>query len=348
MKKMSLLLALIAVAAMVALSCQRDSNPLETLSEDAQLSRAGKKPAPGQAKKATQGSVLHVPGEFATIEDAIDAASSGDKILVGPGEFKGATVTKAVEIKGIGGAVINDGPLPWASRTFKAGFLFPGGDQGDGAKISHLKFETVEFPVFSRGADDVTVEHCTMASPIQGISDWNGNGWNIIHNVINGLRTSNGGGIGIFIGTWGLEETANDNFVSNNKVTGLMVLPDNENGGYTGPGICLMTDGRKAPAGPMSGNRIIRNKVAISSTNSSLVMPVGIELTDYGLYEDPPYPDLVDNNVGFNDVRGVVGIPIGLFPDDRVAENNIISRNLGEDPDKKGRGPGAHPKVFFE
>jgi hypothetical protein len=54
----------------------------------------------------------NVPGDFATIQEAIDDAGvlDGDTILVGKGNHAGALVTKAVEIKGQGGAVINDGP----------------------------------------------------------------------------------------------------------------------------------------------------------------------------------------------------------------------------------------------
>jgi pectin methylesterase-like acyl-CoA thioesterase len=56
--------------------------------------------------------VWSVPGDFATIQEAIDSpdvADTGDTIMVGPGEYAGAIVTKAVEIKGVGGAVINEG-----------------------------------------------------------------------------------------------------------------------------------------------------------------------------------------------------------------------------------------------
>ncbi len=299
----------------------------------------------------------NVPGDFADIQAAIDSPDvlHGHTILVGPGNHYGATVTKAVEIKGEGGAVINSGPMRGARMT---GFLFLSG-AGNGATISHLSFETLLLPIYSRDTDDVTVDHCTFTSPMQGITNWNGSGWNISHNVVNGLVTDSGGGIGIFVGTLGIAGTADDNLVAHNKITGQVVVPQEEidrynegapspEAGYSVPGICLYSDGRRDPAGPMSGNRILKNKVSLSSNNPRNHPAVGIELTDYALIDETPPADLTDNKVGFNDVRGVSGensVPISLNPAG-VAGNNKISRNLGDDTNNRGHG--LHPRVFFE
>ncbi|NIN64300.1 MAG: hypothetical protein GTO63_06295, partial [Anaerolineae bacterium] len=61
---------------------------------------------------AEESGVWYVPGDFATIQDAIDdsAVVDGDTIWVGPGNFAGAEVTKSVTIKGEGQAVIDSGP----------------------------------------------------------------------------------------------------------------------------------------------------------------------------------------------------------------------------------------------
>lgn len=309
----------------------------------------------------TKAETWYVPYDFGTIQEAIDwdEVVGGDTILVGPGNHAGATVTKAVEIKGTGGAVIDYGPM-YASK-YITGFYFRDG-AGNGATISHLSFEMLDLPIYSRDTDDVTVDHCTFTSPNQAISNWNGNGWNISHNVINGLRTMNGGGLGIFIGTRAPEEsTANNSLVVHNKVTGQVVVPQEEidqynqpgaSPGYAVAGICLYSDRRYGrEAGPIIENRILKNKVAISSNNPSHHWPVGIELTDGGLkHLVPPVLDLLDNKVGFNDVRGMLevegGTPIALVPDDSVADNNIISRNLGDDI--SNRGHGLHPQVLFE
>ena len=165
----------------------------------------------------------NVPGDFATIQDAIDNISDGDSILVGAGNHMGATVTKAVEIRGEGGAVISSGPLLWPGHpsrgTLMAGFHFASNGGGDGATITHLAFETVEFPVMSRGADNITVDYCTMTKPVQGITNWHGDGWNVSHNVIIGLQTRNGGGIGVLCGAV-MGGTSNGNVISHNKMTG--------------------------------------------------------------------------------------------------------------------------------
>ena len=308
-----------------------------------------------------QAAIWHVPGDFTMIQDAIDseAVVDGDTIIVGPGNHAGATVTKAVEIKGEYGAVINSGPM--YANKYMTGFLFRDG-AGNGATISHLSFETVDLPVYSRDTDDVTIDHCTFTSPMQGITNWNGNGWNISHNVINGLVTISGGGIGIFVGTRAPEgSTAKNNLIAHNTITGQVVVPQEEidrynlgppypEAGYSVPGICLMSDRRKGkPAGTISGNRILKNKIALSSNNPRNHWPMGIGLSDLGLkYLDPPVADLLDNKVGFNDVRGMLGIegtPIGLVPDE-LDDSNIISRNLGDDANN--RGGGAHPQAIFD
>jgi hypothetical protein len=294
---------------------------------------------------AAPAQVWYVPGDFATIQEAIDSddVEVGDIIVVEPGLHAGALVDKSVVIKGTGGAVIDDGPLHPAGLTM--GFRLLAGS--DGTKISHLQFE-VDLAIMNGGAvDNVTVEHCTFTDSVQAISNWEGDNWSITHNVINGLRTRCGGGIGIFIGCYSDNSTANDNLVAHNKIMGQIVVPDDDCGGYSGPGIGLMSDRRWGRAGgTISSNRILHNKVALSSTNSTLVEAVGIELTDMGLELDPPVHDLTDNKVGFNDVRGVDGTPIALYPDaDEVAEENYISRNLGDDI--PNRGHGLHPKILF-
>ena len=79
-----------------------------------------------------------IPGDFATIQAAIDspAVAAGDVILVGPGSHAGALVTKAVDIRGEGRAVINTGPVHPSGKT--QGFRLLAGSHG--TTISHLTF----------------------------------------------------------------------------------------------------------------------------------------------------------------------------------------------------------------
>jgi nitrous oxidase accessory protein NosD len=215
-----------------------------------------------------------VPGDFANIQDAIDSTLvlDGDRIMVGPGQHAGAIVTKAVEIKGEDGAVIDSGPLlyafmPCGTIVLDIGFFFTGDGAGSGATISHLKFEGPAFPVFSRGADDVTVAHCTMINPIQGVTNWAGTGWEISHNVITDLRSANGGGIGILVGVpKAVQGTVSDNVVSHNKISGTLHVSSCDGGGYCGTGIVLYADYRSGE-GPkiVTKTRVVKNKVSLVS-----------------------------------------------------------------------------------
>ena len=169
----------------------------------------------------------------------------------------------------------------------------------------------------------------------------------------------NGGGIGIFVGTRLPDgSTANNNLIAHNKITGQVVVPQYEidqyneqpeypEAGYSVPGITLMSDRRKDPAGVIVGNRVLKNKIAISSNNPRNHWPCGIGLSDLGL-RDLGVADLLYNKIGFNDVRGMLGIegtPICLVPE-VIDDSNIISRNLGDDVNNRGHG--VHPKLLFE
>jgi hypothetical protein len=297
---------------------------------------------------AAWGASWSVPGDFPDIQTAINSplVIDGDKIVVEPGEYTGATVTKPVEIKGEDGAIIKDGPVlvaghPAGDPDLNIGFFFEGGGAGSGATISHFKFENVEFPVFSRGADDVTVTQCTMVDPIQGVSNWAGSGWEISHNVISDLSTASGGGIGILVADRS-GGTVSDNVVSHNKISGTLHVWENDCGQYNGSGIVLYADFRWGGAGAeaIQFNRVVKNKVSLTSDTPLVVDVVAFELTD--TRDDPladPYPVVFDNAIGFNDFRGTVN-QIFLTPTVLDTENKI-SRNLGNN-----RGHGLHPSVF--
>ncbi len=296
----------------------------------------------------------NVPEDFLTIEAALASPDvlDGHTILVGPGNHSGAYVSKAVEIKGEGGAVINDGPMHPAGLTM--GFRLLAGS--DGATISHLGF-TVDLAIMNGAAvSDVTVDHCTFTNTIQAVSNWRGNGWQISHNVINDLRTSNGGGIGILIADY-MGGTVSDNVVSHNKITGTLHVHPEDGGGYNGSGIVIYADFRWGGAGAtdISNNRIVKNKVGMVLDDPRIqpipdenkIDIVAFELTQAYYPANPPsYPDplpedkvvIKNNAIGFNDWRGTVlqlDITLGL------EGYNQISRNMGDN-----RGHGLHPSVF--
>lgn len=293
--------------------------------------------APVVAKPA----VWHVPVDFDTIQEAIDSTdvADGDTILVGPGSHAGALVDRSVVIKGKGGAVINDGPVYYDGLIF--GFLLLAGS--DGTIISHLRFE-VDFPIMGSFVNDVTVKHCTLINPLQGISNWGGSRWQISHNNIVDLRTSDGGGIGIFIGDFlAVDGGVNDNVVSHNKITGTLHVDPNDGGGYDGAGINLYADFRWGAAGAeeIADNRVVHNKVSLTSDTPTVVDIAAIALEDSRDDADAdPYPVIFDNVIGFNDLRGTE-LQIDLLPEG-LDEDNIISRNLGDN-----RGHGIVPADIF-
>ncbi len=298
--------------------------------------------------KGPQKTVWHVPGDFDTIQEAINSpdVSDGHTILVGPGSHAGATVTKPVEIKGEGGAVINSGPVLYPGDPFgdlAAGFYFPSSGAGAGAIISHLRFEIVEFPIMSSSTDNVTINHCTLANPLQGISNWMGSGWQISHNVITDLRSANGGGIGIFIGDYkAIEGGITGNVVSHNKITGTLHVWENDGGGYSGSGIEIYADFRWEGAGAeaIKNNRVVKNKVSLVSDTPTVVDVVAIGLTD--TRDDPELdPVVFDNAIGFNDFRGTES-QIALTPVELDNPVNKISRNLGNN-----RGDKLYPPSAF-
>lgn len=287
-----------------------------------------------------------VPGDFATIQAAIDSASvvDGDTIRVGPGAFAGAIVTKSVEIKGEGNAVINDGPAH-PSGLVQGFRLMPG---SRGATISHLTFTNIDLDIMNGAAvNDVTVTQCTFENAVQAISNWRGSGWEITHNQINDLRCKNGGGIGILIAdyTGGI---VTDNLVAHNKITGTLYVDPADLGGYSGTGIVLYADFRwnREGASNIAFNRILKNTVSLESDTPEVVDVLAIELTD--TLNDPSLPAILeDNTVGFNDWRGTVNyfdvepIPV-LFTPANLEDVNAVSRNLGDN-----RGHGLHPSRLF-
>jgi hypothetical protein len=278
-----------------------------------------------------------VPGDFATIQAAIDSPSvvPGDRILVGPGSFAGALVDKGVHIQGHGRTTIASGPAHPSGMS--QGFRLLEG--ADGTTISHLRF-TVDLAVIG-GADTshVTVTQNTFVSPVQGVSAWRASGWEITHNVITDLRTNCGGGIGILLGDY-TGGSWTDNVISNNRIHGTLRVKAGDCGGYNGSGIVVYADYRwgRLGASLIAFNRIVKNDVALVSDAPATVDVVALELTEA---TDAPLATHVirDNAVGFNDFRGTA-LQIVLTPEE-LADLNAISRNLGEN-----RGHGLHPSAF--
>jgi hypothetical protein len=281
-----------------------------------------------------------VPGNFPTIQAAIDSASvnAGDAIVVDAGSYAGATVTKAVAIRANGAVTIADGPV--VSGFDKAGFFFPGGGQGSGASITGFSFSGIALPVFSRGADDVTVNRNTMASFLQGVTNWGygswGNRWEIAENTMRHLMTRCGGGIGVLVGDYE-GGTITGNVVARNSIRGLLRVAADDCGGYNAPGIVLYADYRGGAAGAvLQGNVVTKNNVDLTSAtlvrggDPWLVTVSGIELSD--TRDDwAIQPAVISGNaVTYNDLR-LMEMPISSNPDE-LSTVNTISDNYSDLP----------------
>lgn len=283
----------------------------------------------------------YVPDDFTTIQDAIDSpdVQDGDVIRVRPGYFAGALVTKKVIIVGSPyKTIIDSGPVH--SSGLIQGFRLLAGS--DGAVISHLCFE-VDLVIMNAGAvDDVTISHNIILNAIQGISNWRGSGWKILHNKIIDLRTACGGGIGILVADY-TGGVVKDNIVSYNIIKGTLHVDPDDCGGYEGSGIVLYADFRWGASGALEikENYVTHNKVSLISDTPLLVDVVAFELTDTRDDLDAdPYPVIFDNSAGFNDFRGTAN-QIAITPQD-LENHNTISRNLGDN-----RGHGTVPAKVF-
>lgn len=103
---------------------------------------------------AAQASVINVPEDELTIQDAVDAAVSGDTIMVGPGEYAGAWIdNKTVKIIGSGPDTrITTGIPPWGDGLD----LFQAAD----TEISNLAIELLG--PSTGGVVVISADNCTV------------------------------------------------------------------------------------------------------------------------------------------------------------------------------------------
>ena len=280
---------------------------------------------------------LRVPEKYQTIQMAVDHAQPGDRILVGDGTFDGAVVEKAVEIRGTGNSRITNGP---PRSSLKQGFQigdFNDGARGDGVTIAGFTFE-VDLPVYSRGANNVTVTRNLFLNTYQGVTNRGGSRWKITHNRFQDLRAANGGGIAIMVGDHGGRDVR-DNLVAYNKVSGTLHVAPGDGGGYSATAIALFADFRWDWVGARSiaNNRVVNNSVALISDHPSVVDVVAFQLA-IGVNgsqdereldrEALQHADVIHGNlIQFNDFSGTVK-QVEVSPTALRAGNGIW-QNLG-------------------
>lgn len=274
--------------------------------------------------------IILVPEDYLTIQGAIDAASDGDTILVGRGEWYGGIVDKPVKVIGMRGAVIIDGEpypgpgMPLPPQPYHFGFFIT--PEGSGSTISHFTFRcepignagTYLFaPVFARnGTDNLVITHNRIyignIPQSQCVTNWDGNNWVITHNVII-TRESIGSFSGIVIASAAYcARGAKCNVVAFNTLVADALIA-------TGITLHVRVN---ITAGEVSNNKVMFNKLFVTGPETS-----AIEFWVHYFGEGPMPCEVVhDNMVMFNDLRGSTN-PI-VFTPPELEEANTILFNL--------------------
>jgi len=275
--------------------------------------------APGEA----QARVRRVPDRYPTIQAAVDAASAGDVIDVGPGSYCGATIDRPVNLQGHGHATIvgcADGPV-LSNGIVRAGFRLPGADgvsgasgtqiEGftfDGRGVSAANLEPLGVAIIATFADDVRVERNHVLGTVQGITNTGGDRWVIVQNVIDDLTvfdctgTLCAGGDGIVVG---ISAAAPDirpqhNLVAGNVVNG--AIPDGF-GEFSMVGVFVFA---------ADGTVITRNRLSIPDNPAADALGEGVLVDNSCCGEPAVTPGARGTVVTFNDGRGSeIGVEIG-------------------------------------
>ncbi|MBN1948070.1 MAG: hypothetical protein JW797_20545 [Bradymonadales bacterium] len=250
-------------------------------------------------------------GDFTDIQTAVDAASDGDTILVAPGTYDGAVITKRLELVGDGaGVYITEGYLD-------NGFYLMG-HGADGSVIRNFSFDGIPFPVFGEEVDDVTVTRLRINDFIEGIGVYGGNRWKIIDNLLTAsAQVSEDWQMnGITLAVW--EGAANDNVVAFNTIRYTGQTPTGYFYGNWGIHLAAF------PETVMEGNIIFRNRIRFVTGQW---FSGGIGIGDASIFYGGP-PVVTDNYIGYNDARGsttweIMFLSVSL-------EDNQISCNRGE------------------
>lgn len=261
------------------------------------------------------------PTAFQTIQDAVDAATDGDTIMIKKGRYAGAIVDKAVNIKGNSQVIIDIGieiySFPYGTRGFQV--------IADGVTISHLTIEGVGIGVEGRGSVDnpvgnIVVSNVDIRNLVTtyrpngtevgafGVYVYRGQEWTIAHNDIS--LADGFPGYGIYI------SRGQSNLVAFNSIEHFEQAPANSH--YFGVAL-LRTQ----------FNKIVHNTILIDAEKRACIY--------IGHYTS------TDNIIGFNDFRGstVDGLLLlGASADENLIEGNLgLNRSSVSDADASGFRP---------
>lgn len=250
--------------------------------------------------------VIRVPQQAATVQDAVDAASPGDQIRVGPGQWCGATITTPVNLIAEGQATIVGCPAPALFGVLRAGFFLPNGAASgttirnftfDGRGTSNSNLDPLAFAVFARDADNVVVEGNTVLGTIQPITDTRGDGWVVTHNSIVDYSAltcdgfCGGGDAIVFQERTGVSRGRN-NSATFNVITGR--IPDTLNE-FSLTGILALNQ---------DGTQITNNRISIAGNPLAAGTGEAIVITDHCCGVPVGYLTSINSYIVNNDGRG--------------------------------------------
>jgi parallel beta-helix repeat protein len=273
---------------------------------------------------------INVPGDYATIQLAVDNAQDGDTIMVAAGTYSGAKIDKPLYIHGDpdGGTIITSGVHYGGGAALDTAFHLDVG--ADGTEIRNFTINCDQsssffFAVFSRGIDNVTIDSLVVNDTIQGITNYGGNGWEITNNTFIDTYPAGGGGIAIWVGINPTYPVAQGNLIEKNTMT--TSLPGAST--FTCAAINLGFDARSGSETgneDLSNNQILDNTITVTGDQTNTV---GIEIGIIGLGGDPTRIAALlgmvhDNMIRSNSISGPQwGMYLYTVSDTTVIKNSI-------------------------
>lgn len=284
---------------------------------------------------AASAATLSVPEDFATIQEAVDAAEPGDRIRVGPGSWCGATVAKPVRLEGHGKPTIVGCAAPTLDGgPLRVGFLLSAGASGaqvrgfvfDGRGVSNHNTDPLAFAVFARGADDVVIEHDVVMGSVQALTNTGGGGWQVDHNDIVDLTAftcdgfCGGGSAIVFQQRVANAARAVGNSAEHNSISG--AVPDGLDEFDLAGVVLFGQDGATAS----------HNRLAIPENPDAAGQGVGILVSDRCCGESQPFRTSINSVLFANDGRASqIAVRVTRDADDGTGntEGAFIAANKG-------------------
>ncbi|KUK43458.1 MAG: Cell surface protein, partial [Methanothrix harundinacea] len=161
--------------------------------------------ATGSEISQSHGETMSVPGDFAGIQEAIDAASPGDLIVVDGGIYReNVNVTKRLTLRGLNMPVVD------AGENGSAIILSADGIVLEGFSLKNSGVGTAQPAGITVRSDDNAILNNTVTDSWNGISLWDSKG-----NVVRDNHVSYNTWAGIYLENSTNNVIANNNFSSN-------------------------------------------------------------------------------------------------------------------------------------